>query len=36
MRQIDLDRLPARIGLEAEAFWRVAGAAPDPLGRRVV
>lgn len=36
VRQVDLDRVLARIGPEAEAFWRVTSVAPEALERRIV
>lgn len=36
VRQIDLDRLLARIGPEAEAFWRVTSLPPEALARPIV
>jgi uncharacterized protein (DUF2267 family) len=36
VRQMDLDRVLARIGPEAEAFWRVTSVAPEALERRIV
>ena len=36
MRQVDLDRLLARIGPEAEAFWAVTGVSPEELEQRIV
>jgi uncharacterized protein (DUF2267 family) len=36
LRQDDLDRLLARIGPDAQAFWRVTSVGPEALKRRIV
>lgn len=36
VRQIDLDRLLAGIGPEAEAFWQVTSLPPEALARKIV